>query len=45
MFPDSGDHVNLDRFAQRSSYSFLEGVSNQDCGELIFARILLRRYF
>src|SRR5215472_7129073 len=30
MFPDSGNHVNLDQFAQRSSYSFLEGVSNQD---------------
>jgi hypothetical protein len=30
MFPDSGDRVNLDRFAQRSSYSFLEGVFNQD---------------
>ena len=30
MFPASGDHVNLGRFAQRSSYPYLEGVFDQD---------------
>jgi hypothetical protein len=40
-----GDHVNLVWFAQRSSYSFLEGASNQDWRRTHFRKNFVEAVF
>jgi hypothetical protein len=45
MFPNAGDHVNLDRFNRRPTIRFDDASVAETGDEHTFARILLRRHF